>query len=226
LNMARSDLGTAVARNHDAIQALNKSRFPWPPPRFTTRDPKLPDGLIIKNQPETLDTVFSRIKDALRHARISQWSLYTVGTDGFLVVCRMETIDDKGGAWPGSQRWSIDPVTPDIWSPAMYLRALFFAPPGRYRVIVLVVTSQLYTSTDVEVDSKTMDMYLNRGFTDLPVDFKTQMLAPNTRCEALIYEFLKRKMSDEPKLLGLGQSKVDAHSHLSGAMLWRLDQLQ
>src|SRR6266403_194672 len=95
---------------------------------------------------------------------------------------------------------------------------------SRYRVIVLVVTSELYTATDVKVGSNTLDLYLKMGTTDLPVDRKSQMIASSARCDALIYEFQKQKKSDDPTFVK--RSKVKTVRHLSGAMLWSLDQLE
>lgn len=223
LKMARSEMGTLIARDHDEIESMRKSGFPWPPPRWTSRI-TLPDGLVIKGTTDTLGVVFGRVQEALHHGRIAQWSLFVLGDDGFAVVCQMETIDDLGVARPEPQRWSINPVQLTSWSPWVYLQALFLAPPGRYRVIVLTVTPALFGSDKKETTASELGTLLTQGVTDLPPEMKDQIIKAGTRCEALVYEFYKKRQSDDPSFEK--QSSVTPVRHLVGAMLWEPTQLQ
>jgi hypothetical protein len=226
LKMAQSEMGTLIARNHDEIEALRHTHFPWPPPRWTSRT-KLPYGLVIKSPADTLGNVFGRIEEALHHGRIAQWSVFALGDDGFVVICQMETIDDRGVARPEPQRWSTGPVPPTAWGsfPWVYLQMLFLAPPGRYRVIGLIVTPVLFgDDSERETTAAELGTLLTTGVTDLPPRMKDQTVTSGTRCEAIVYEFRKKRQSDDPAFEG--KVTIDPVRHLVGARLWELAQLQ
>jgi len=143
--MARGELGSLAASNDSDIKSLQRRAsmaFPLPPPTATTRK-KIPDGLMVNEaQQEKLGVVFVRVQEALHHAQIYGWALLPIGYDGFAVVCAMEAFDDYGVALPEPQRFSPEPVRPQTWGLWYYVQALLAAPPGRYRVIVLAVTSE------------------------------------------------------------------------------------
>jgi hypothetical protein len=221
----RSELGTLIARNHDEIHELRETltpHFPMHPPRWTSRM-KIPDALVVKDGKETLGIALGRILDALRRAQISEWALYTFESDGFAVVCRMETIGDNGIAFPPPKRWTIDPSPINGWNLSIYVHALFTALPGRYRVIVLVVTPLPLVAGSDQPKSDDLVNLLKSGAADIPPDMKGQIMKEGTRCEALVYEFYKRRPSDDARFVEL--STVTPVQHLSGAMLWAASQL-
>ncbi len=227
LKMQRSELGTLIARNYDEIDSVRRTltpQFPAHPPRWTSRI-KLPDGLVVRgNGTETLGLALARIEEALRHAQISEWSVYAFDRDGFVVVCRMEAIDEHGDALPTPKRWTIDPLPPEPWHLRTYLQALFTAPQGRYRVIALVVTPSQILAEDQKGTAGELNRLLKSGAGDLPSDMKSETVEKGTRCEALLYEFYKRGLSDDARFVE--QSTITPVRHLSGAMLWKSSQLQ
>jgi hypothetical protein len=111
-------------------------QFRWPPPRWTARA-VLPAGTVVTAEGEQLGSVFDRLRLALRRAGIPEWSVYAIGSDGFAVVSRLESIQDDGR--PTAERWAVEPVRPRIFSLSDYITALFRATPGRYRTWSLLL---------------------------------------------------------------------------------------
>lgn len=179
------------------------------------------------NRVERLGLVFDRIRRALARAGIEQWKVYGIGDNGFAVVCRLESIEDDGRPKPGAERWSVDdPLRsgpPDLSS---YLKALFRGKPGRYRVIVLIVTDRgLTQATDADVSTKDLDRLLRYGSKRLPETMSEQILHSNIHCDALVYEFYRPSEDDKsPKFLI--QSHIQPTAHLTGAGLWRFEDFQ
>jgi hypothetical protein len=104
-----------------------------------------------------------------------------------------------------------------------WLKAVFQARPGRYRVIVLVVTTRAVTAGEKEPQPSTMEELLKKGAGDLPDEMRKKDLGPSEQCEALIYEFHRPSEDDDPVLVGLSQ--ISVIDHLSAAGLWRKEEL-
>ncbi len=196
-------------------------QFPWPPPSWTSRH-ALPVGLAIAGTDQTLGNVEDRMRAALGRAGISEWSVYGVGQDGFALATRMESIEKDGTPKPGDARWSVaDPTlaalendrTFSLWD---YLRVLFTAQRGRYRVIVLTIT-------DRPVVPGEATGLPDPGAARLPADWRAKPLNPGATCTALVYEFYRASEEDETMLLGL--SSLLAKRHLARAGLWLEDEL-
>ena len=198
-------------------------QFPWPPPRWTSRY-VLPKGLVVTGEADTLGILFDRITKGLIRGKIYEWSAYGVGNDGFAIVSRMEQIADDGRPKPGAKRWAVQrrlherPV-----SLAEYIRALFLARPGRYRVIVLIVTTRPIRPSEEEPEPSAMERLLREGAGVLPKMLRTKILGPSGRCEALIYEFYRASEDEDPHWVN--SSHLLAIDHLTAAGLWRKEEL-
>lgn len=188
--------------------------LPWPPPRWTTRHDLPPH--LLEGGGRTVGGVFERLRDALVRGGFHEWAVYPAGPDGFVVVARLEVIGDDGT--PAPSRWDSDddrPVRPVSWSD--YLRALFTARPGRYRVIAFVVSPRpLRPGREPEMAPLTeLALYGERG---LPEALAARALSPGTRYVALIYEFF-RPAADSPTEL-VRRSRATSVEHLARARLW------
>jgi|SRR5579863_2833651 len=194
--------------------------FPkWP--KWTERY-LLPEGLVVDGRTAELGTAFDRIRGALNSAKIPEWSIYSLGKDGFAVVTRMETINENGVAKAEPERWSIaSPPSVEPFSLVNYLKVLFVASPGYYRVIVLAVTPHQILAGDSQqvADTETMDSLLRQGASDLPPSYRKTPVSPGTRCDAFIYEFYRATVGDPVTMLE--SSGVTAPQHLIGAGLWK-----
>jgi hypothetical protein len=186
----------------------------------------LPDGLAIGSAQEDLGTIYDRVKDALTHAGIGSdhSSAYAVGTDGFAIVTHAEYIDNNGV--PLSPRWSVAPPQKFPTTLSDFWHALITASPGRYRVMVIVVTSRELQSlkNDAQMASpEEMSKLLRKGDDRIPNQLRQVSGTPDRRCVAIIYEFYRPSSSDAPKLVD--DTTIGGPEHLSSAGLWPKGEL-
>ncbi len=216
--------GKKLAKKNGSSPAKNEAfpQFPWPPPQWTSRYP-VPDALVMRTngRQSTLGEAFDRIKQALDQARIAEWSVYAIDSDGFAVVGRLERIQDDGQ--PEVERWSAGRTRCKRFTLKCYFEALFKASPGRYRVIVLAVTPRPIVAGPAPPTTETMTKLLKGGAGNLPHEMRGQVV-PSSKCEALIYEFYRRSAEDTPALVEL--SSLEPKQHLVGAGLWQKGDLQ
>ncbi|UCC72543.1 MAG: hypothetical protein JSV86_19625 [Gemmatimonadota bacterium] len=195
-------------------------QFPWPPPAFTTRR-LLPTGLVTRGTNDTLGVAFDKIVAALERGEIYEWAVYAIGDSGFAVVSKMESIKDDGT--PTATRWSLEaPPSEKFWLLEI-LDRVFLARPGRYRVIVLTVTSLPVVADTVQVSDTTARNWIQHGADHLPTALARVVVPSDARCNALIYEF-ERPDEDTP-LAPVEESDLGAVEHLAGARLWDEDDL-
>jgi len=204
-----------------ASQPQSIRQFPWPPPRWTSQYAVPPD-LIFPSRTETLGSVFDRIKAALRKGEIYEWSIYGIGRDGFAVVAKIEQIQDDGKPKPGNERWQIDTYPRESFTLQAYLRALIIGNPGRYRVIVLLVTSRNLT----DGDEPTVEMMarLVKGMQELPGEIREVAVGGALSCYALVYEF--RRTAEEHPVVFIESSSLTPINHLVGAGIWKVSELR
>lgn len=195
-------------------------QFPWPPPRWSLRDVLRP-GLAVSAANEPLGDIYDRLKTALGRGGLQETSTFAIGTDGFALIGRMEQIDDQGV--PSSTRWAQRPPAGPIRSFTDYLRSLFKAQPGRYRLIVFAVTGLTVTASPTPPTAAQMKELLVSGGGDLSLELRKKPLPDGGRCEALIYEFFQQSADDQPAIVDPSQLTVPVH--LAGAGLWTLKEL-
>jgi hypothetical protein len=199
--------------------------FPWPPPRWTSRH-VLPAGLVVATgKDDSLGLIFDRILAALGRAEIDEWSTYSIGSDGFAIATRPESIEEDGRPKPGGERWT-GPAGQGrrMRSLAEYFRALIEAEPGRYRFMILVVTSSPVVAGAVEPDIALMDSLARGGAGTLDEELRLRVLARGGHCEALIYEYARPSPDDGAQFVR--SSHIPAIKHLVSAGLWREEELQ
>jgi len=197
-------------------------QFPWPPPQWTSRC-WIDRSLLLNTKASvSIGEVFDCLKDIVIQAKYPEWSVYAIGKGGFAIICRLETIESDGQAKPEPDRWSTLSPAMKTFTLRSYLHALFFANPGYYRVIVLVVTSlPIVPGTDA-IDEFTMKDLLSKGQNDLPEPIRSKPFDSEIKTAALIYEFKRSNMNEEPKRVE--QSDITPQKHLIGAGLWKEGQ--
>src|SRR5256885_13375761 len=108
-------------------------QFPFPPPLASAFE-TIPRELLVadKTQPKLKD-VDKSLSDAFRKCGYGEKKFYAV-PDGFAMSSRIEQMSPDGSI--GANRWSlqIPPIT--NFSIESYLRALFRARAGHYRIVV------------------------------------------------------------------------------------------
>jgi hypothetical protein len=160
---------------------------------------------------------------ALWRAGYGQISFY-YAPRGFALVTRLEQIDDEGAPLSGDNRWREDPVVGmRDFSLAEYLRVLFTAPKGRYRILVFAVTSEVFSPKPVLVDRETASLWLSFGAPFLPHVYDQIPFSDDYRIVCLIYEFLAHDRKAPPVLVEQG---IPADRQLAKTRLWDLASLE
>src|SRR5262249_1473613 len=107
-------------------------QFPWPPPTPSTSYP-FPKDVFIRHS--TCGEVSDAILSALERSGYVERSFFQTGDGGIALVTRLERIATDGSPAEETERW---PAGFDN-NPTRFVdfvRGLFFAKEGRYRVIV------------------------------------------------------------------------------------------
>lgn len=188
--------------------------FPWPPPRASTTD-KLPQRFFYSDV--RLGDVEEKLNEALDEGGYYEKSYYPV-PGGFAIVTRLEQIDAAGNPKPEQARWSLSDDLGDDFSLMKYLRKLFTADPGHFRVIVLIVTSKSIELSDQEASREETLRWLDAGWkNNLPADLAERPFTDEHGCIALVYEFEVMKAS-APRLVT--PSHLPGRHHLKTTQLW------
>lgn len=167
---------------------LETPRFPWPPPRPSTRALLPGEALGDNRRPRRLGEAADRLLRALRAAGYGEHSFYGI-PGGFALATRLEQIESDGTPRPEPERWSAAPPVRRVFSLTDFLKALFLAPEGHYRVIVFAVTDQPASPDDTEPTAAEARAWLGSGLLRLPEEIERR---PYTRAHdtiALIYQF-------------------------------------
>ena len=198
--------------------------FPWPPPRWTSRY-VIPSGLVVASPTQTVGNMFDLIKAALARAKIEDWSVYDVDRgDGLAIVTRLESIEHDGRSKQGPTRWDTRSSATSPSKLSEYLRGLFTARPGHYRVIVLILTTRPVVPASEVPTASGMQGLAKGGAGAPPLGVWETTLTPSFRCEALIYEFIRPSPDDSVRWIDVSQ--LMPTQHLAGAGLWRLEELR
>lgn len=170
----------------------------------------VPRKLIIgDNEHPLLQDARDALSFAFDECGYGEKSYYAV-PDGFAMASRIEQIDGEGA--PSDERWSLEvqPIrTPSLKS---YLQALFRARPGRYRVIVFLVTNHWFDQTEAKVSSDEASSWVTKGANELPEDIGQRDYTREHACTAMIYEF-KCIPGHKPEFVE--PSQITGHMHLT-----------
>jgi len=188
--------------------------FPWPPPRYSAFSP-VPSAFVAPTPRASLREVAGRLERAFDVAGYSERSFYWI-PGGFALVSRIEQIRaDASPMVPG--RWAVS-TTPQPHSFNDYIKALFSAPPGYYRVIVFVVTDQSFAAANREPTRDEAADWLSSGAIRLPSELAAKPYTSEHYTAALIYEFERKR--DDPQAMVKTPSDFLGRAHLEKAGLW------
>lgn len=190
--------------------------FPWPPPRASA-SVVVPASFIRSSgiADPTLGAVAELLGAALDTGGYFDRS-YFAAPGGFAMVTRLERIDADGTpSQPG--RWSVEAQPLESFSLGAYLRALFTAPAGYYRIIVFVVSSQAFTQSAQGVSREEALDWLHEGLNRLPDSIAGVPYTGRHAVTALIYQFEQPGRQEALLVLQGGPS---GREHLQRAQLW------
>jgi hypothetical protein len=172
----------------------------------------LPDSLFRTTGRPTpsLSAVGSVLVGALERARYFEYSYYRA-PNGFALVARLERIDADGTPLPEEFRF-LPPGSQEPFSVTAYIKQLFFAPTGLYRMIVFAVTDQPFTATGAQLNAASAARLLSQGANTLPRELGALLFSDDHHVTALIYEF--RKGTAQGDVSMLTPSRLGARAHL------------
>lgn len=190
--------------------------FPWPPPKSSGRT-TLARELFVKQQgPTLLSDVSNNLRDAFRKCGYGEISWYST-PNGFALVSQLEQFKADGTPLDGEDRWAISVRAQKIFTVSDYLRALFTAPRGRYRVLAFVVTDQPFVQRAKELTDEEARDLVRGGGSGLPQSIGEREFTPGHECHVLVYEYERHSNKKPPIFLRPG--RLDAQAHLTAAKL-------
>lgn len=200
--------------------ALSYPEFPWPPPR-SSATVIIPYSLLMKNLTTTsapkMRDVVQRFEHAFNLCGYVEKSYYSV-PDGFAIVTRLEQINSDGTPKENSERWIAEIQPLRKFSLDEYLKALFKARIGYYRVIVFIITPHPFSQTNVETSATEAQVWLSDGLNVLPNVIGQKEFVPEYQCTALVYEFEQHSTDEKPELVIPG--RLTGKAHVTNANLW------
>lgn len=187
------------------------SDFPWPPPEPSARMglPREPFG-----DAADLAAVATLLIAPLRASGYWEYSFHRA-PNGFALVTRLERINQDGSRVAESLRYR-RPGDREPFSLSAYIRRLFFAPEGYYRLIVFVVTDRPFTATGAAIEEPEALRLLREGANVLPPEFKRMEFSAGHGIDALIYEFRKGARDTRAVLLLPGRLGPRVHFDKAG----------
>lgn len=187
--------------------------FPWPPPQASATD-TVPRTLLLAPGAQTalLGDVNHRLVAALESSGYVGKSYYAV-PDGFALVTQLEQINADGTSRPVPDRWAANVGTLRSFSLSEYLKALFTANVGHYRIIVFVLTPHPFSQSDAKVTREQALSWIPKGANQLPSSIAEQAFTPDFACTALIYEFEELHAGAAATLVA--PSNLSGRDHLS-----------
>ena len=200
----------------DEASALEIPSFRWPPPKASARA-RLPIAKVLRGRKSaTYSTLATSLENAFNAAGYGDVSYFAV-PEGFAMVARLEQIREDGTPLAAPARWSTR-VRPFVrFSLSRYLRALFMATPGRFRVIVFVVTPRAFSQSARGIGRDEAEAWLALGLDSLPMSIGKRLVR-DVKCTALIYEFFKATRDDDAVFKD--PSELTGITHLRASKLW------
>ncbi len=185
--------------------------FPWPPPQASAFvDITNKFAGLCQNESAILGDLDSTLCAALGQCEYVEKSYFAV-PGGFALVTRLEQINPDGSPKDLPDRWSIQPPTLRVFSLSEYLKALFTANSGYYRIIVFIVTPHAFSQSDQQVSSDEAEDWLVAGLNKLPEPIANLPLTEQYSTTALIYEF--KSLASQEATINL-QSRLTGRIHL------------
>jgi hypothetical protein len=178
-----------IATLKQAIAEREKSSlpdFPWPPPAASSSY-VLPKHLF--NERDTIGQLADSIISALERSGYVERSFFKTPHDGTALVTRLERIHEDGSPWAGNERWPTHGAKHNTGADLLsFLRGLFYADPGRYRVIVFIIQDMPFFQSQEKVTGEEARAWLRSGANKLPRETADRPLS-SADCTALVYEF-------------------------------------
>lgn len=225
--------------SHPSAGAEQTPAFPWPPPPPSVFVVIPPNELRARVEAEVdrelkslnanddqrksslsslnLREVNYVLRQSLWGAGYGEISYYSV-PQGFALVAELERMNADGTSFEASLRFDPNFRPLSKFTLQEYLRALFFAPPGYYRVIAFIVSPVSFSPTAQPISAREASLLVEGGVNRLPGVLASLPFSSDTVCTALVYEFEKRDAGSNPTEKRPG--RLSALVHLRNSRIW------
>lgn len=143
-----------------------------------------------------------RLRNTLETRGYTDFGYYRV-PGGFALATRIERMTETGTPWSDDGRWvmrspSLLTLSGEL-SLARIIDALINADPGRYRVLVFVVTDRAVVSSAPPISVEGASSLVTDGGASLPGSLGAALFTPGHNVTVLIYEFERPALGQYPK---------------------------
>lgn len=192
-------------------------KFPFPPPRASAFK-VIPRSYFSGNEVTSLSKVlYNRLIPAL-DASGYEYSFYSIKDSGIAVVTRLEKMNDDGTSVQGMDRYATNKNWATSFTLADYLKSLFVAKPGYYRLIVFTLCPYSITQANNTLTKSKADSLFAAG-ADRPEDnIMNYSFSKRYECTALIYQFIKPNQVDTAR--EFDPSTLTCQQHLDKSGIW------
>lgn len=188
-------------------------QFDWPPPKPST-------SFVIEDSFGdciNLAAVDKKLREALQDNEYDDKSYFYVPR-GFALVTRLEQINRDATSKAEPYRWQVKASQGEIFTLRDYLRALFTAPKGYFRIIVFVVTDESFSTSGGNISRAEALDWLSEGANVLPKELGRQAFNNDYSVTTLVYEFETFGSGKSP--VSLVPGKHTGRTHLEKSKLW------
>ena len=193
---------------------LELPAFEWPPPRYSAFV-ELPREWIFEDS-ATLGSVARRLEYAFDSAGYSERSYFWI-PGGFALASRIEQIGVDATPLAPPARWAIRMTRPPQGF-LDFVRALFDARPGLYRVIVFTVTDAGLSAGKRTPTPEEATEWIFGGVMQLPAGVGTLPYSAGHHTIALIYEFERVAEDSRVRVTQPSNSPGRVHLERSGLL--------
>jgi hypothetical protein len=176
----------------------------------------LPRAFLQKNK--TFGEVSAHLESALSASGYLERSYFSV-PGGIAVVTRLERIHANGSPYSDPNRWVSGENYENPLSISEYLRRLFAADEGFYRVVVFIISSEAFSANDRSISPNEAKRWIPQGLNVLPSELAQEPISLRHNCTALIYEFRKAHGKDPQPVV---PSSLSGERHLAASGLYSL----
>lgn len=148
--------------------------------------------LIRPGATKSLKEIGEQLQEVLIRAGYGPGGFYGGVPGGFALASRIEQFNKNTGApLPGNNRWVTGIIRPPIISIEYLNNIINQRPSGSYRVVVFVVTNDVFRRQGEPVTIERAQVLSLEGTNTLPDNFRRMPYSDNYTCNALVYEFMQ-----------------------------------
>jgi hypothetical protein len=197
-------------------QPVRMPEFPWQPPKPSSMT-QIPDEFLQITDKTKLDDIAHKIALALDDAGY-EYTYYSA-QDGFAIASKIEQYNKDGTSKTGSDRYASEITPPKIFSIESFVKALFCANPGLYRVFAFIVTTVPVVPGTKPISKDSAVVIASSGSSGLASDVAEIKATRKYHCTVLVYEYEQKSVRSDAKEIVPGA--MVGKDHLTKAKIFK-----